>query len=123
MTKFLGGPANGRTLMLKRQPLYLRVTCVQSESFDPISWDALDQIDDEPSEHETIYAYRLTKQEGRAFVDGRNPKTGKRWGGNYAIGAYTFIDEQPPDEAMRTRERWEEWVQADHARTTKGPAS
>jgi len=53
MTRFLDGPAEGVTLMLRRAPIYLRVVHRGTE------WDALDALDDRPTPDETIYVYVL----------------------------------------------------------------
>ncbi len=112
MTKFIGGPAAGKTLLLKRHPLYLRVTCVQSEGFEPTSWDALDQLEDKPTEHETIYAYRLKSNDGTVHIN-----RGRQGGGFYPIATYAFIERQPADQIMRSSQAWAEWTEAEYERS------
>jgi hypothetical protein len=119
MTSFVGGPADNKKLMLKRTPVYLRVT--QDRSLGKI--DALDQTEDEPNKDESLFAYKLTKKEGGAFLDARDPKTGKRTGGYYPSASYTLIDPQPDEAVMRDSQRWEDWVMADHARRKSGETS
>lgn len=53
MVRFLDGPAQGVSLMLRNAPETLRV--VRSSAGD---WDALDEPGDEPREDETIFVYR-----------------------------------------------------------------
>lgn len=89
---FLDGPAEGVKLSLQRLVLFLRV--VRSESG---SWDALDLLEDQAEPGETIFVYRHNGTEGSAFVDGRDPKTGKRWGRVEHIASYRLHSVQPPD--------------------------
>lgn len=97
MTKFLNGPAANQCLMLKRSPVLLRV--VESRG----TWDALDQLKDEPSRDEKIYAYTLTEHHGMAFVDGR------KFRGCFAMASYKFVNPQPTDAEMRDTSLWHAW--------------
>ena len=54
MTRFLDGPAAGNALMLRRAPLFLRVTIDAAGG----KVDALDQLDDDPQDGETVHVYR-----------------------------------------------------------------
>ncbi len=103
MTRFLDGPAAGQTLMLGRAPVYLRV--VKGET-----WDALDQIGDTPNDDETVHVYRLVKTAGIMHVDGRDKKTGKRFGNWYTIAEYELAPEQPDDVTMRDTLMWQTWA-------------
>lgn len=80
MTRFIDGPAEGVTLMLKRTPVYLRVVRNRQGK-----WDALDQLDDSPASDEEIFVYRLKEHLGNAFVDGPKIK------GCYAMVNYEAV--------------------------------
>lgn len=110
MTTFLDGPAKGKTLMLRRAVLFLRVVVKNEKGKD--AWDACDQAGDEPSEGETIFAYIC---EGRPsmmhmLIRGKN----KHAGGMYAVAEYKHVGfaRQPAQSVMRTRATWEKWVEA-----------
>jgi hypothetical protein len=107
MIRFIDGPANGVGLSLQRMVMFLRVVRDSKGK-----WDALDQPDDRPAADETIYVYRHDKTTGSAFVDGRDPKTGKRWGRVENIATYRFHDVQPTDAEMRGQAAWETWCWA-----------
>ncbi len=112
MTRFLDGPAAGQLLMLKRAPVFLRV--VQDRGG---KWDALDQLSDTPQPGETVTIYRkVFGSGGSAFVDGRDLKTGKRWGGLFQSGDYRVVAEQPAAEVTRDTAKWQEWCEAEVAK-------
>ncbi len=100
MTKFLDGPAAGVILALRRAPIFLRV--VRS----PTGWDALDQRDDEPAADEAIFAYRLQGESQSIHIHG------SKVSGWYEAGNYRVLADQPPEPAMRSKERWHEWTYA-----------
>jgi hypothetical protein len=108
---FIDGPAHGKTLMLKRAPVFLRVTLAHYNQ-EEVQIDALDRLDDKPDTTESLFAYRLVKHEGNAFVDGRDPKTGKRWGSATAIATYRLVETQPDDATMRNYDSWKAWCEA-----------
>ncbi len=105
MITFLDGPAAGQRLTLRRAPMFLRVVCDAKGK-----WDALDQLDDKPAKDEAIHVYRVDQIEGGAFVDGRDPKTGKRWGCYMQMGTYKHWPEQPDDATLRDKAKWQAWV-------------
>ncbi|HXJ41722.1 MAG TPA: hypothetical protein VNH18_20770, partial [Bryobacteraceae bacterium] len=130
MMKFLDGPCAGASLNLQRCPILLRVTSKPKPNARcgtgnaGLQFDALDQLGDTALPEETIYVYILHKKEGSAFVDGRDPKTGKRFGYVAQVGVYRFYEDrpddeggdkgfpgavQPPDEVMRDNAKWMEW--------------
>ncbi len=120
MTNFLDGPAAGITLMLRRAPLFLRVTydktfasavCKKGRT----EWDALDMLDDTPAAHEFLYAYRREGNAGSVHIDGRDSKTGRRFGRTYTTAEYVLVQEQPDDETMRSAEKWQAWCTAMNA--------
>ena len=106
-TVFQGGFADGKSLLLKRSPLFLRV--VKDKKGDI---DALDLLEDKPEPDETIMVYRLVKRGGAAFVDGVDKK-GKRWGGRFEIASYTVNQSQPSPEVVRDTAKWRAWTQAE----------
>lgn len=104
MVTFDDGPAAGARLSLQRSPLLLRI--VQNAK-DQI--DALDQLDDVPESDERIAVYLLVRNDGNAFIDGRDPKTGKRFGRREAMASYELYDPQPTDEQARDPKKWHDW--------------
>jgi hypothetical protein len=106
MTRLLGGPAEGISLELQRSPLFLRVTYDQHSQ----KWDALDQLDDEAFDGEKLFVYRQQGKPGYCHVDGRDKKTGKRYGRSFAIAEYAFWEHQPPQDLLASNERWQAWV-------------
>lgn len=102
MTKFEDGPAQGQTLMIRRAPVFLRLT------FDGKKWDALDQLDDEPLQNETLHVYRITDMPGHIHLNtGRKPG-----GGFFPLANYRFYQPQPMDEQVRTFAAWKSWCES-----------
>lgn len=100
MTTFRDGPAKGQTLMLKRSPIYLRVTELLG------TWNALDQLADVWEPGEALYCYRLAEKPGYMHVNtGRRPG-----GGSYPLSSYELVAEQPPAETMKDNALWREWT-------------
>lgn len=114
MTTFLDGPAAGKSLTLHRTPQFLRVVdnCGQ--------WDALDQPDDAPELSETIYAYRVRRVLGSAFIDGQD-RQGRRRGFRIAIVEYQHVEPQPDQATMRSQDGWAQWCEAQPKRNTPWP--
>lgn len=104
VTEFADGPAAGVVLMLRRAPLYLRVTFDRRARMDP--WDALDALDDVPKPGEDLIAYRRVGLRGSVFV---------RPGGRFALARYAAVDPQPDDRTMRAVDPWRAWCQAQAA--------
>ncbi len=104
-TTFIDGVAQGAELLLSRSPILLRVV------YDGVTKkvDALDLLDDEPRDGEIVQVYRLASQPVRGFADGRDPKTGKRWGKQFSAARYRMHDEQPPPSLWRGK-KWQEWA-------------
>jgi hypothetical protein len=100
VTIFNGGPANGKVLMLKRSPLYLRVT-QNGKSFD-----ALDQLTDEPKAGEKVFAYERIGEGGMMHVNSR-----KGGGGFFTFATYGFIEAQPVADALTEQAKWRQWCQ------------
>lgn len=93
MTSFLNGPAKGKSLMLHRSPLFLRVVEKAEE------WDALDQVNDSPAAGETIHVYERTYKGGKA----------KSASGCYPLAHYRLHDNPPPIETQRDTALWRQW--------------
>ncbi len=104
MTKFINGFANGTVLGLASSPRYLRVTKNRAGKID-----ALDQPTDAPHADEEISVYVLVSDDGGAFVDGRDKKTGKRFGGFQKIASYKLNDIQPHDMIARDNGAFTQW--------------
>lgn len=106
MTEFLDGPAQGTVLELGRAPRLLRA--VRSPNG---TWDALDQIDDEPNASERIVVYYLVSEPIRCHISCR-PRSQSRW---YESGKYRWLLDQPDDASIRTTEAWQAWCNANKA--------
>jgi len=106
MSNFLDGPAAGVRLNLGRSPYFLRVVRTPDGK-----WDALDQLDDKPAENEEIHVYRIASEPMIAHVDGRDPKTGKRYGKWMSIADYVLHNKQPDNQTARNKVQWQEWCQ------------
>lgn len=87
--------------MLRRAPDYLRA--VQAPDG---SWDALDQLDDQPASNESIVVYRL---EGEPTWVHINARRGAR--GIYRGGSYRVVDPQPSELVLRDQKAWRLWAQ------------
>jgi hypothetical protein len=105
MITFDDGPAKGQALMLHWMPRFLRVTQA-GEKFD-----ALEQPDDEPRRHETLFAYEITEQQGSCHIRASGGR-----GGFYPIGHYHLVTPQPSDAEMRTSKAWHQWCVQENAR-------
>lgn len=103
---FHGGPADGTTLSPSRLPIFLRVVVDAGGVID-----CLCALDDEPTEGETVHAYRRRNALGHACTRG----TGGRC---YTLGSYDhmpraglrFDDSRAVD--LRDRDTWEAWANA-----------
>jgi hypothetical protein len=104
MSNFLDGPAAGQTLSLGRSPVFLRAVCAPGGK-----WDALDQLDDTPQPDEQIHVYRRTSDPMTAHVDGRDTKTGKRFGRWMSIANYVLHHQQPDERTARDNDAWRQW--------------
>lgn len=104
MTKFIGGFADGKVLGLGRAPHFLRVTQTADGKVD-----GLDCLEDEVFPEESVLVYVLASNDGGAFVDGRDPKTGKRFGKFMVAATYELSQVQPSDEIVRDNSAWRKW--------------
>lgn len=105
-TKFLDGPAKDVRLSLSHAPAFLRVVTTGANA-----WDALDNPEDAPAPNEEVFVYALKGAMGGAFIDGRDPKTGKRFGRYEQINSYAFHDVQPSKETLRDKALWKAWCE------------
>ena len=105
------GPAKGEHLALHRAPILLRVVHSHARG-----WDALDELGDTPTPDETIYVYVLQGEPSACFVDGRDPKTGRRLGELRMVGTYAVAAEQPDDGTLRDTAAWRSWCAANQDR-------
>lgn len=103
MSNFIDGPAKGVTLSLSRAPVFLRVVLANGK------WDALDQLSDTPRPEEAIFVYRRKTDPITAHIDGRDPKTGKRFANWMSIADYLFHHTQPDDKTLRDTAAWQAW--------------
>jgi hypothetical protein len=110
MIRFTDGPAANQRLMLRRAPLYLRVT------FDTIKkkWNAIDQLADTPAAGEAVFAYRRQGEPSVAMIDWT--EKGRRRGGCFSVATYAVVAEQPDDATMRDTKLWREWCYAQQKR-------
>lgn len=111
MVSFENGPAAGKVLTLRRAPLFLRVTQAATGVFD-----ALDLVHDQPAAAEAIFVYRRLGAAGSVHLDGRNAKTGRRFGEWFAIADYRFSVRQPEDGVLRDTTLWQAWCADERAR-------
>lgn len=88
MTTFTDGPAKGKTLLLTRTPLYLRV--VQNAAGDI---DALNLVEDKPKRDEVCIAYHCDEFGGTVCVN-----LGRRTGGIYRCA---ILDDPEPARSER----------------------
>jgi hypothetical protein len=101
---FLDGPAAGATLSLRRAPYLLRVIVDTSGGID-----ALDQLDDEPTEEEEVFVYALAAPPQKAHVCyGGKDRHRSGW---FEFGIYRHL----PDvdgERLRETTAWRVWATA-----------
>jgi hypothetical protein len=104
-TTFIDGPAAGAGMNLRRAPVFLRVVEVIEQMG---TFDALDQLEDEPREGERVHVYRmLAGTRGSAFVCGR----GSGASGHYEWGIYAHLADVD-GEQLRDTAAWRAWVEA-----------
>lgn len=105
MTTFLDGPAQSKTLMLKRAPFFLRVVIAVSGEID-----ALDQLGDTPRADELVHVY--VRQPG-AQHNAIHLNTGRKPGGGWFSRAqYQLSPVQPDDATARRPPLWQKWCEA-----------
>ncbi len=107
MSYFHDGPHGGKHLSLQRAPFLLRVVVDQAGNLD-----ALDQLADTPRPGETITVYRRISDPMTVHIDGKDPKTGRRWGRWEQSANYRLAKVQPDDLEARDSARWRTWAQA-----------
>lgn len=107
MTRFLDGPAVTKTLCIRRAPAFLRVV-VDDHASGGV--DALDQLEDEPTASERLFAYQLTERPGGMFVNAKGSR-----GGFFPIATYRLVAIQPDDATMRNNASWAQWTEDNRA--------
>lgn len=109
MIRFLDGPAEGRDLMLRRAPHFLRVTTARRRG--EVKVDALDQPDDEPTATETVHVYVVDPSTRSGyFLCGTRPRSAS---GRYASADYRHLPvDADVQQRIRDRDAWRRWVLA-----------
>lgn len=98
MTNFLDGPTKGQYLILKRAPVFLRVTEETGK------FDALDQPEDTPKSSEKLHAYRMVGTPGMCYIN-----RGRNGSGMFTVATYQLVETQPDDKTMRDAALWRAW--------------
>lgn len=108
MITFTDGPAAGVILSLGRVPRLMRVT------FNTITrqWDALDQLDDEPTKFEQIHVYRRITETPTLFHFDYRGKDGRRKGEWSYSAEYQHFGVQPDHATARDTAAWRAWCTA-----------
>ena len=116
MTRFLDGPAAGAQLLLRRAPLFLRVTQNPRGRFD-----ALDQVADDPQADETISVYQRVTAPTSFHVDGYRRKEGRiaEW---FQGADYRAVAPTPDERILRNRELWQLWCRQRKAQEEASPS-
>jgi len=94
VSTFVHGPADGRTLALRRAPALLRVVVDEDGTVD-----ALDQLEDEPRPGERVHVYVRVKSPAHVCSSDR---------GCFEVAEYEHV----PDvdgEQLRATSAWREW--------------
>lgn len=110
---FLDGPAKDVALELRRAPFFLRV--VESKIADRSTFDALDQLDDQPKPEETIHVYWLAGEPMRGMIDGA------KYRGPFLAAWYRLVPAQPTDAEVRTTAAWRLWTEANRPKRVLTP--
>lgn len=105
MTSFIDGPAWGQHLSLRRSPFLLRVTKRGT------TFDALDQVGDEPETGEVLFAYVIAGKPSWCHIKSSKPGAS----GFFMIAQYKLVDPQPSPEEMATRRSWVAWCEKNAA--------
>lgn len=99
MTRFLDGPAQGQHFMIRRTPVFVRVTEENGK------WDILNDAGDAPRRTETPHAYVLSERPGMCCI-----RASEGRGGIFQSGVYRHCDPQPDEREMRNETSWSAWV-------------
>lgn len=106
MTRFLDGPAAGRTLWLRRAPLFLRFVMGPTGG-----GDALDMPEDIASDDETMTVYERVTPPRYTHVRMSGSRHGSRSGVYYGAD-YRLVKQPPDDRTARSNSAWREWSNA-----------
>lgn len=107
------GPARG-SYAVKRAPRFLRAVVDGATG----KADVLDQLDDTPAAHESIYVYRIVGQAGSVHLN-----FGSRSGrsGFYVMADYEHLSDVD-GESFRNFDNWREWCIANKEPADEIPA-
>lgn len=108
MISFLDGPAEKTVLNLARTPIFLRVVINAAGRVD-----ALDQLDDDPAEDETIHVYRIVGKPMTGVACSRGRGGGCK---RFVAAKYRLHDRQPLDMQARNQQWWTEWAEGEYER-------
>lgn len=100
MLTFLDGPLQGRTLMARRAPFFVRATLSGGTQAD-----VLDMLDDTPRHAEEVHVYHLDNRPSVVFVRAGKPSQG----GRFETGTYRLSPVQPADAVARDNKEWCIW--------------
>lgn len=103
-------------LDLERVPKYIRAVHATSPPDGIGEWDALDQLDDEPVEDESITVFRL-HEKSNMHIEYTDKKTGRRCGKWLSLATYRLHSEQPGN-AARDNDAWRKWATDQLAKET-----
>lgn len=109
MIKLKGGPAAG-SYAVTRAPLWLRGVVDSGTG----KRDVLDQLDDEPSETETVSVYKRVGEAGHVHLNFGAGKKGGRRTGFYALADYEWLPDAD-GETVRTTTEWRAWCAIEHS--------
>jgi len=110
MLNLIDGPCKG-TYLAKRAPVFLRAVKGKDNAGNT---DVLDQVEDTPSNAESVYVYHLQGEAGWIHLK-MSPRSRS---GSYALGEYKYL----PDvdgEALRDNTAWQGWATAHFAASSK----
>jgi hypothetical protein len=81
-------------------------------------WHALEQLERTPSDDEAILVYEQVGKIGVLHIDVfENGRCVGKW---LQSATFCFLDEQPPEDALRTFDRWVAWATGKTEKITKG---
>lgn len=96
------GPAAGVSMMLKRSPLFLRLTRDRAGK-----WDGLDMHDDRPHHDESVVVYMRGTKPTMCHI-----KMSGAGSGFYSLADYYVVANQPTDDIVRSNTLWQRWCVA-----------
>lgn len=117
MTRFTDGPAAGRSLSLRRSPVFLRVVIDRKGEVD-----ALDQLSDFAGAGEKVYVYVRTGEPEKisAIVCSRGKGRVCR-GYNEELVTYRVYSVQPDQAVLTSNVEWAAWAREEYDRIKEKP--